>query len=52
MFAALVRSRRRGPVTKSGWEIVEVLSANDLTQTVWSAAQLTGCDPKTVKRMY
>jgi len=24
--------------------------AYDLTQTAWSAAQLAGCDPKTVKR--
>jgi transposase len=37
-------------VTKSGREIVEILRAYDLTQTAWSAAQLAGCDPKTVKR--
>jgi transposase len=29
---------------------VEILRAYDLTQTVWSAAQLAGCDPKTVQR--
>lgn len=37
-------------MTKSGREIVEILRAYDLTQTVWSAAQLAGCDPKTVAR--
>jgi transposase len=37
-------------VTKSGREIVEILRAYDLTQTVWSAAQLAGCDPQTVRR--
>jgi transposase len=37
-------------VTKSGREIVEILRAYDLTRTVWSAAQLAGCDPKTVER--
>lgn len=37
-------------MTKSGREIVEILRAYDLTQTVWSAAQLAGCDPQTVKR--
>jgi hypothetical protein len=37
-------------VTKSGREIVEILRAYDLTQTVWSAAQLAGVDPKTVER--
>ena len=29
---------------------MEILRAYDLTQTVWSAAQLAGCGPKTVKR--
>ncbi len=37
-------------MTKSGREIVEILRAYDLTQTVWSAAQLAGVDPKTVER--
>jgi transposase len=37
-------------VTKSGREIVEILEAYDLTRCVWSAAQLSGCDPKTVAR--
>lgn len=29
---------------------MEILEAYDLTGTVWSAATLTGHDPKTVKR--
>ena len=29
---------------------MEILEAYDLTKTVWSAAELTGHDPKTVKR--
>ncbi len=33
-------------------EIMEILEAYDLTETVWSAATLTGHDPKTVKRSY
>ena len=37
-------------MTKSGREIVEILEAYDLTRCVWSAGQLTGCDPKTVAR--
>ena len=39
-----------GPVTKSGREIMEIFEAFDLTGTAWSAAQLTGCDAKTVAR--
>jgi hypothetical protein len=39
-----------GPLTKSGREIMEILEAFDLTGTAWSAAQLTGCDAKTVAR--
>jgi len=37
-------------MTKSGREIVEIFEAFDLTGTAWSAAQLTGCDAKTVTR--
>ena len=37
-------------MTKSGREIVEILEAFDLTGTAWSAAQLAGCDAKTVSR--
>jgi hypothetical protein len=39
-----------GPVTKSGREIMEIFEAYDLTGTAWSAAQLSGCDAKTVAR--
>ncbi|MCX4410170.1 hypothetical protein OG840_53925 [Streptomyces sp. NBC_01764] len=37
-------------MTKSDREITEIFEAYDLTETVWSAAALTGHDPKTVKR--
>jgi hypothetical protein len=37
-------------MTKSGREIMEIFEAVDLTGTAWSAAQLTGCDAKTVAR--
>jgi transposase len=37
-------------VTKSDREIMEIFEAYDLTKTFWSAAALTGHDPKTVKR--
>ena len=37
-------------MTKSGREIVEIFEAYDLTGTAWSAAQLAGCDAKTVAR--
>ena len=37
-------------MTKSGREIVEIFEAFDLTGTAWSAAQLAGCDAKTVAR--
>ncbi|WP_152646393.1 hypothetical protein [Streptacidiphilus albus] len=37
-------------MTKSDREIMEIFEAYDLTETVWSAATLTGHDPKTVKR--
>jgi transposase len=35
-------------LTKSDREIMEILEAFDLTRCAWSAAQLAGCDPKTV----
>jgi hypothetical protein len=35
-------------VAKSDREIMEILEAFDLTRCPWSAAQLAGCDPKTV----
>ena len=37
-----------GPLAKSDKEIMEILEAFDLTRCAWSAAQLVGCDPKTV----
>ena len=37
-------------MTKSDREIMEIFEAFDLTRTAWSAAQLAGCDPKTVAR--
>jgi transposase len=37
-------------MTKSGREIMEIFEAFDLTGTAWSAAQLAGCDAKTVAR--
>jgi hypothetical protein len=37
-----------GPLAKSAREIMEILEAFDLTRCAWSAAQLVGCDPKTV----
>jgi hypothetical protein len=37
-------------MAKSGREIMEIFEAFDLTGTAWSAAQLTGCDAKTVAR--
>lgn len=37
-------------MAKSDTETMEILEAYDLTGTVWSAAALTGHDPKTVKR--
>jgi hypothetical protein len=38
-------------VAKSDREIMEILEAFDLTRCAWSAAQLVGCDPKTVAAM-
>src|SRR5512142_1898282 len=46
----LTRRCPEGPMTKSGREIMEIFEAFDLTGTAWSAAQLTGCDAKTVAR--
>lgn len=37
-------------MSKSDREIMEILEALDLTRCPWSAAQLAGCDPKTVQR--
>jgi hypothetical protein len=37
-------------VTKSGREIMEILEAFNLTRCAHSAAQLAGCDEKTVAR--
>jgi transposase len=37
-------------VTKSGMEIMEIFDAYDLTGCAWSAADLAGCDAKTVAR--
>lgn len=37
-------------MSKSDREIMEILEAFDLTRCPWSAAQLVGCDPKTVAR--
>ena len=37
-------------MTKSGREITEIFEAFDLTGTAWPAAQLAGCDAKTVAR--
>jgi transposase len=35
---------------KSPPEIMEILASYDLTRCAWSAAELAGCDPKTVRR--
>ena len=37
-------------MTKSGMEIMEIFDAYDLTGCAWSAADLVGCDAKTVTR--
>ena len=39
-----------GALTKSSREIMEILEAFDLTRCAWSAAELAGCDAKTVAR--
>ncbi|HEX4213014.1 MAG TPA: hypothetical protein VIA06_06770 [Candidatus Dormibacteraeota bacterium] len=37
-------------MAKKPTEIMEILSSYDLTRCAWSAAQLAGCDAKTVQR--
>ena len=37
-------------MAKNPTEIMEILASYDLTRCAWSAAQLMGCDPKTVQR--
>lgn len=37
-------------MTKSSREIMEILEAFDLTRCAWSAAELAGCDAKTITR--
>lgn len=37
-------------MTKSGRESMEILEAYGLTGCAWSAAELAGCDPKTITR--
>src|SRR5258705_4472944 len=48
--ADLVTNRTGETVTKSAREIMEILESYDLTRCAHSAAQLAGCDAKTVKR--
>src|SRR5258706_1924986 len=48
--ADLATDRTGETVTKSDREIMEILESYDLTRCAYSAAQLAGCDPKTVKR--
>ena len=48
MFARM-SNRPERPVTKSDREIMEIFEAYDLTGCAHSAAQLAGCDPKTVQ---
>ena len=38
-------------MTKSGREAMEILEAFDLLQCAHAAAELAGCDPKTVRRI-
>jgi hypothetical protein len=51
-WARCIRDRPRtgGTVQKSDREIMEILEAFDLTRCAHSAAELAGCDPKTVAR--
>ena len=37
-------------MAKNPTEIMEIFASYDLTRCAWSAAQLVGCDPKTVQR--
>jgi hypothetical protein len=48
--ADLAADRTGETVTKSDREIMEILESYDLTRCAHSAAQLAGCDPKTVQR--
>ena len=50
MVADLAVDRTGETLTKSDREIMEILQAYDLTGCAYSAGQLAGCDPKTVKR--
>ena len=48
--ADLATDRTGETVTKSDREIMEILESYDLTRCAHSAAQLAGCDAKTVRR--
>jgi hypothetical protein len=48
--ADLAADRTGETVTKSDREIMEIVESYDLTRCAFSAAQLAGCDPKTVQR--
>jgi transposase len=50
LVADLASDRTGETVTKSDREIMEILESYDLTGCTHSAAQLAGCDAKTVKR--
>src|SRR3982750_783317 len=50
VVADLATDRTGETVTKSDREIMEILESYDLTRCAHSAAQLAGCDAKTVKR--
>ena len=50
LVADLATDRTGETVTKSDREIMEILESYDLTGCTHSAAQLAGCDAKTVKR--
>jgi transposase len=45
-----IRELTGGASMKSSREIMEILEAFDLTRCAWSAAELAGCDAKTVAR--
>src|SRR3982750_598161 len=50
VVADLATDRTGETVTKSDREIMEILESYDLTRCAHSAAQLAGCDAKTVRR--
>jgi hypothetical protein len=50
LVADLATDRTGETVTKSDREIMEILESYDLTRCAHSAAQLAGCDAKTVNR--